>query len=190
MQVFSEKVNRLLIDLEKSSEQFWNIPREVGQLLYFLAINKGAKKVLEIGTSNGYSGIWLAKAMADLREGVLITVESNRARFDLAAKHFFEADLQNHVQQILGHAPEVFNDIDSIKEGDFDMIFMDATKKQHVDFLEAGLPLLSKGGLIVADNVLSHKEQMQSFVDKIKTIPSLTWELLSIGDGLIIAIRN
>lgn len=190
MQVFSEKVNRLLVDLEKSSEQFWNIPREVGQFLYFLARNKGVKKVLEIGTSNGYSGIWLAKAMADLGEGVLVTIESNQARFDLATKHFIEADLHNYVQQILGHAPEVFNDISLIKDGGFEMVFMDATKKQHVDFLEACLPLLSKGGMVVADNVLSHKEQMQSFVDKIKTIPNLTWELLNIGDGLIVAIKN
>jgi len=188
MKIFSEKVNRLLLDLEKSSEEFWNIPREVAQLLYFLARAKCAKKILEIGTSNGYSSIWLAEA-AKVNSGVLITVESHVGRFEMAKRNILEAGLENEVKQILGHAPEVFSSTAEILEGGFDLVFMDATKAQHVEYLKVIFGLLKPGALIVADNVLSHVEKMQSFVDLINQMPELTGEVLKIGDGVLIACK-
>lgn len=186
MQIFSEKVNSLLLDLERSSEQFWNIPREVGQLLYFLAKGQGAKKILEIGGSNGYSGIWLGEAV---RGGMLISIESHKGRYDMAAENFKIAGLEDTIKHVLGHAPEIFPEIVEIKEGNFDMIFMDATKSQHITFLEQTFDLLKPGGMIVADNVLSHAEKMVSFVEMINQNPGLISEVLNIGDGVLIAYK-
>lgn len=189
MQVFSEKVNRLLVDLEKSSEQFWNIPREVAQILYFMVRASNFSKVLEIGTSNGYSGIWIAKALFDKQEGSLVTIESNLDRYNLAMANFKLAEVESRIVQILGHAPEVIIQNELISRQKYGLVFMDATKKQHGEFLDAVWPLLEVGGVLVVDNVLSHAEKMQSFVEKIKQFPDLQWELLKVGDGLIVAVR-
>lgn len=186
MQIFSKKVNSLLLDLEKSSEEFWNIPREVGQLLYFLTRAKGARKILEIGTSNGYSGIWLAEA-ARVNGGVLVTVESHAARFEMAKLNFANAGLTENIKQIMGHAPEIFASAPEIIEGGFEMVFLDATKAKHIEYLEVLFPLLASGALLVADNVLSHAEKMQGFVEMVNQSPDMTGEVLKIGDGLIIA---
>jgi predicted O-methyltransferase YrrM len=189
MQVFSEKVNRLLVDLEKSSEQFWNIPREVAQVLYFMVRASNFSKVLEIGTSNGYSGIWIAKALFDKQEGCLVTIESNLDRYNLAMANFKLAEVESRIVQILGHAPEVIIQNELISRQKYGLVFMDATKKQHGEFLDAVWPLLEVGGVLVVDNVLSHAEKMQSFVEKIKQFPDLQWELLKVGDGLIVGVR-
>lgn len=189
MQVFSEKVNRLLVDLEKSSEQFWNIPREVAQILYFMVRASNFSKVLEIGTSNGYSGIWIAKALFDKQEGCLVTIESNLDRYNLAMANFKLAEVESRIVQILGHAPEVIIQNELISRQKYGLVFMDATKKQHGEFLDAVWPLLEVGGVLVVDNVLSHAEKMQSFVEKIKQFPDLQWELLKVGDGLIVGVR-
>lgn len=195
MQIFSKKVNRLLVDLEKSSGQFWNIPREVAQMLYFLVRIKQPEKIMEIGTSNGYSAIWMAKALADNErdfgvKGKLYTIESHQERFELAGKNLLEAELSSWVSQILGHAPEVFTNSPEISEGQFDLLFFDATKKQHLDFLKGGMPLLKEGGLIVADNVLSHWEEMQHFVRHADQLDELNGDLMRIGDGVYLGVKR
>lgn len=194
MQIFSEKVNRLLVDLEKSSGQFWNVPREVAQILYFLVRARLPKRILEIGTSNGYSSIWLAKGLADNSgdfgaQGCLYTVESHQERFEMAANNFQLADLSLWIKQIKGHAPEVFVNDPEVALGDFDMYFFDATKKQHLDFLKMGFPLLKNGGLVVADNVLSHAKEMRTFLDYAEEMGSLRGEVVSVGDGLYLGVK-
>lgn len=185
-----------MVDLEKSSEQFWNIPREVGQILYFLVRGKRPKRILEIGTSSGYSGIWLAKALSDNAAefgamGELVTVESHAERFVLAGQNFEKTQLNGFIKQVKGHAPEVFETEELIKSGRFDLMFLDATKKQHEEFLKQGLPLLSEGGMLVADNVLSHAEVMSGFLKFAEDSEDLSGgEVLAVGDGLFIAIKK
>lgn len=195
MPIFSKKVNSLLVDLEKSSEEFWNIPREVAQILYFLSRNLRPKRILEIGTSNGYSGIWLAKSLIDnfsdfSIKGRLFTVESHAERFELAGNNFREAEVENVIERVKGHAPEVFLTDERIRDGGFDMMFFDATKKQHVEFLDNALGLLVNGGLLVVDNVLSHGEQMREFLEVAKNSSLLTGEVINVGDGLFVAIKK
>ena len=189
MQFFSEKVNSLLRDMEAVAETYWNVPKEVAQLLYLLVLVKRAKKVMEIGTSNGYSGIWLAKALQQ-NSGKLLTIESHIERYNLARESFKKAEVEDVVDQILGHAPEVFLTEKGLMEGGFDLIFMDATKKQHREFLKGVFDLLKIGGVIVVDNVLSHWEEMKSLVDYVNGIESLDSQLLKVGDGLLIMIKK
>ena len=73
--LFDEKVNNLLRKLELSQGEFWNVSREVGEFFYLQVIGLKAKSILEVGTSNGYSGIWLASALKDSGGGKLVSVE-------------------------------------------------------------------------------------------------------------------
>ena len=189
MQFFSEKVNSLLLEMEAVSDAYWNVPKEVAQILYFLVLVKGAKKIMEIGTSNGYSGIWLAKAL-EQNEGRLFTIESHNERYRLASENFKKAGVDSVVIQILGHAPEVFLTEKALMDGGFDLVFMDATKKQHKEFLNGIFDLLNLGGVIVVDNVLSHWGEMQSLVDYVDGIESLDSQLVRVGDGLLMMIKK
>lgn len=195
MSIFSEDVNELLAELEGKSDQYWNIPKEVAQMLYFFVRAARPKRILEIGTSNGYSGIWLAQALADNERdfgvsGSLYTVESHEERYGLAGENFAKSGVSSHVKQIKGHAPEVFVTCDDIVDGDFDLLFFDATKKQHLEFLTKGLPLLKVGGVVMADNVLSHWDEMQHFVAYAEDIPGLSGDLLRVGDGVYVAVKR
>jgi predicted O-methyltransferase YrrM len=195
MSIFSKEVSDLLTELEGKSDQYWNIPKEVAQMLYFLVRTAKPKRVLEIGTSNGYSGIWLAQALAQNESdfgvsGALYTVESHQERFSLAADNFAKAGLVKYVKQVFGHAPEVFEMSLDVKAGEFDLLFFDATKKQHLEFLTKGLPLLKVGGVVIADNVLSHWDEMQHFVAYADGLPKLAGDLLKIGDGVYIAVKR
>ena len=195
MSIFSKEVSELLAELEGKSDQYWNIPKEVAQMLYFFVRATKPKRILEIGTSNGYSGIWLAQALADNERdfgvsGCLYTVESHEERFALAGDNFAKAGVGGCVKQIKGHAPEIFGACSDIEEGEFDLLFFDATKKQHLEFLAKGLPLLKVGGVVMADNVLSHWDEMKHFVAYAEDVPGLSGDLLRVGDGVYVAVKR
>lgn len=190
---FDADTELLMRGLEFTEKTYWNIPREVGEFLYKLLVSNGALKILEIGTSNGYSGIWLASAikasLGSQSKGCLVTIESHGERFLLAQQNFLRARLVDYIKQIKGHAPEVF-DNDDIKSGCFDALFFDATKKQHVEFFNRGVPLLKEGGLLIADNILSHWDSMEAFVKTVEASNLFDGEVLKIGQGVYVGIKK
>ena len=193
MPPFGADMQALMKGLEATEKKFWNIPREVGEFFYRLLVTNSAHRVLEVGTSNGYSGIWLANAIkfnSDNRQKRgLITIESHAERFDMAQQNFLKANLEDYVLQIKGHAPEVFDNND-IKSGGFDALFFDATKKQHVDFFKLGLPLLKEGGLLIADNIISHLDSMEPFLRVVEESKLFDGEVLKIGQGVYVGIKK
>jgi predicted O-methyltransferase YrrM len=187
----------------ESDKKYWNVPRGTAELLRALASRKDVRKILEIGTSNGYSGIFLAEALSH-KKGILYTVESHRGRFDEARKNFRGAGLEKFVVQVYGHAPEVFWKGDEhgeraknqtgrgelAEEYGFDMVFMDATKMEYAQYLEDILPRLREGGFIVADNCVSHGEELDEFfrlLDAYARKGVLKWGLLKNDNGLVVA---
>ena len=190
---FDADTEALMRGLEVTEKIYWNIPREVGEFLYKLLVSNGAVKVLEIGTSNGYSGIWLASAIKNNSNsrsgGFLVTIESHGERYLLAQQNFLKAHLVEYIKQVKGHAPEVFEN-DDIKSGSFDALFFDATKKQHVDFFNRGVPLLKEGGLLIADNILSHWDSMEAFVKTVESSNLFDGEVLKIGQGVYVGIKK
>ena len=174
---------------------FWNISAETGKFLNILVRNSRADLVLEVGTSNGYSGLWFAEALSHTG-GKLYTVESHRERFDLAHTHFLEAGVnEDSVVQIFGHAPEVFSpevaaELPWPKPFLFDVIFLDATKIEYESYLKSVMPLLKKGGLLIADNVISHADELQDFLASVKQNTELASVIVPIGSGLLIAFKN
>ena len=174
----------VLKELEKTRKEFWNISNEVGQLLYLIIQDRAYKKVLEIGTSNGYSGIWIASAL-EKTGGTLYTIESNfKKRFPLSQQNFKKARLKN-VEQILGHAPEVIPKTPR----SFDMAFFDATKYEHIDYFNAIESRIKKGGLIVTDNVCSHGEVLEKYIQSVQKNRAFKSVVLDIDQGLMLSFK-
>lgn len=179
----------VLLELEALNERetYWNVPRSSGVLLSQLVKVLGAHNVLEIGTSSGYSGVFLAEALSHTG-GMLYTVESHAERFELAKQSFGRAGVVNHVRQIKGHAPEVLDEIP--REVVFDLVFLDATKMEYELYLKAILPRLRKGGLMVADNVSSHAQEVQSFIEAVEQNPGLRVMPLDMDSGLLFCFKG
>jgi predicted O-methyltransferase YrrM len=183
----NEAITRVLHEIEESSKkgQFWNVPFTTANFLHMLVKAVGAKKVLEIGTSNGYSGIYLAEALSG-QGGVLYTVESHRERFLLAQENFQKSGLAPFIQQIFGHAPEILTEL----PGDFDLVFIDATKMEYKSYLEVLLPKVRRGGLIVADNALSHGEEMRDYFEFLEKLAGVESVLLPFDNGVFLSRIN
>ena len=179
------QASKVLRELEITADEYWNVPRTSAEFLNFLVRLIGAKRVLEVGTSNGYSGLWLAEALSST-DGRLWTVESHEGRFEEADKNFERAGLSGYVELIKGHAPEVLGDI----EGEFDMVFLDATKGEYVDFAEVLVPRMRSGGLLVADNCTTHAEELREFMAYVRDDSRLESILLPFDHGLMLCIKK
>jgi predicted O-methyltransferase YrrM len=126
-----------------------NVPVEDGRLLRLLTEAIGAKQVVEIGTSNGYSGIWICLGLRKT-EGKLTTYEIDARRAGLARENFKRAGVERMVTLIEGDAHD---EITKLSEP-IDLLFLDADKSGYVDYLNKLLPLLKPGGLVVAHNMV------------------------------------
>jgi len=181
----NQKIKKLLTILETTRETYWNISKEAGQFLNSLIKEFKIKRVLEIGTSNGYSGIWIAEALAK-NNGHLYTIESNKKkRFPLAAANFERAGLSKTITQILGHAPEAIPNSPKF----FDLIFLDATKYEHLLYLKKIIPRTKKGSIIIADNIISHKRELSPYIKEIQKLKNFESHLLHTDTGMLISAR-
>lgn len=160
----------------------WNIPPDVGEFLRQTIIEREAQTVLEIGTSTGYSALWLALGLLDTN-GHLHTIESHQERHDIAKERFTRLDLTSTITLHKGHAPEILADIPGI----FDLCFFDATKKDHIRYFTALESRLSPKGMIIADNVLSHRSVMQPYLDHVMNNERCTSHIIDMGSGLCIS---
>lgn len=127
-----------------------------GKLLHLLARVAGAKKILEIGTLGGYSTTWLARALPE--GGSLITLEFDAKHAEVARKNIARAGLDKMVTVKLGAALDTLPLLVEEGEGPFDLIFIDADKKNIPNYLTWSLKLSRKGTLILVDNVIRDGE--------------------------------
>jgi len=160
---------------EKESRGMMNVPTGDGRLLRLLAESIGAKNVVEIGTSNGYSGIWFCLALRKT-EGKLTTFEIDKGRAALARKNFKRAGVEKYVTLIEGDAHK---EVTKLKDK-IDIVFMDADKAGYVDYLKKLLPLVRPGGLIVAHNTTSHGKSMEPYLKAITTDKNLETLFLNV----------
>jgi len=175
------------IEEENAKEEVWIVGPKTGKMLYWLVRVLQPEYALEIGTSVGYSALWIASALEENGMGQLWTIESHNERFLRAQKNIEEADLGHRIHQIKGHAPEVFIENDEVPEK-LDFAFFDATKMEHSLYFDAIFPRMKKGGMIVVDNVLSHRTgQMEGFINRTHAHSGLKVVEVSVGDGLLVA---
>ena len=161
-----------------SSVRMRNITRDVGLFLNILVKATKATSLLEIGTSNGYSTIWLGLATQE-NNGQLITLEVDPRKVKLAKENLEKAGLANTVKLIEGDAKETLR----MLEKEFDFVFLDAEKEDYLEFFHLIFPKLKIGGIIVADNVISHAEDLKEYVDFVRANPNTQSVLVPIGRG-------
>lgn len=166
-----KKILDVLEEMNKNERSgMLNVPMEDGRILRLLGESTGAKQVFEIGTSNGFSGIWWCMALRKTG-GKLTTFEIDAVRADLARKNFKRAGVDELVTLVEGdahvEAPK-FKD----KNVAIDILFLDADKEGYIDYLEKLLPLVRPGGLIVAHNMTSSIADPR-YVKAITTNPDL-----------------
>ena len=119
---------------------------------------------LEIGTSNGYSGLWIAKALKQTG-GKLTTIEYYEKRQSVAIENFKKCGVNDIIRPLQGSACDIIEAF--TPEEKFDFVFIDASKREYVKYFELIKPHLMDKALIVADNITSHAEKVQTFIDAI-----------------------
>jgi len=177
------------------------VDAEVGGLLRVLATAVSAKRILEIGTAIGYSGVWLAGALP--ATGMLLTIEADASRAKLARANFARAGLTDRATVIVGDAARTLAKV----AGPFDLIFQDGDKVQYLSMLDRLVDLLRPGGLLVTDNVLWDGEVVPGFKETLKRRtsdtraiaeynrrlsqhPALMSVIVPMRDGLAISVRR
>jgi predicted O-methyltransferase YrrM len=162
-----------------------NITPDTGQLLRILVRATGARRILEVGTSNGYSTMWLAWAATET-DGHVTTLEHLSEKVDLAQANFERSGLVPWITIRLGVALETLATLD----GPFDLIFLDADRANYLAYLDLLLPLLKVGGLLVTDNVVSHADQLTEFLARLKNDPKLDSVTVPVGNGEELTYRR
>lgn len=191
-----ESLESLLAELEQFVEtndksvsdrprRMLNITRDTGEFLNVLVRATVARRVLEIGTSNGYSTLWLASAARGVG-GTVTTVELSSFKVDLAAKNFARSGLAPFIVQVQDDAGQVLS-----RHGDaaFDMIFLDSERPEYPEWWPDIKRVLRPGGLLVVDNATSHAEQMAPFIALVKADAEFVTGLVPVGNGEFLATR-
>ncbi len=157
---------------------------EVGELLLVLALGSGARTIVEVGTSAGYSTLWLAVA-ARLNAGRVTTFEVDPAKVALAEATFAQAgvaDLIDLRHEDGGAGLARFT-------GAADLVFLDSEKEQYEAFLQPAVEALRPGGMLVADNLISHAGELEGFRRAAVGHPQLCGLLVPIGRGELLAVK-
>jgi len=161
-----------------------NITRDTGRLLWILVNATRATRVLEVGTSNGFSTIWLADA-ARTTGGRVTTLELNPDKIALARANLADAGLAGLVDIREGKAADTLATL----SGPFDLVFLDADRPSYLTYLELVVPKLRAGGLLVADNVTSHASELGDYLARVKSHLQLFSVTVPIGNGEEIALK-
>ena len=185
--ILDETTNSVMKELEKTQKEFWNIARETGVMLNMFIKMMNVKNALEIGTSNGYSGLWLSKALKQTG-GHLTTIEFYEKRQSIALENFKKCGVADIVRPIQGSACDIIRSFDDDKK--FDFVFIDANKREYVEYFHLVKPHLTDKALIVADNIISHAEKVQTFIDAIDADNEFQYEIYELPGGILVAYRG
>lgn len=182
------KLRRLLEQMDAQGHRYWSVPRKDGDFLHFLVKATQARNVLEVGTSHGYSAIWMGLALEET-SGRLTTIEIDPARHDLARKHVSEANLSQRVTLIKGDAHAEVLKLD----GPFDFVFLDADKEGQVDYFHKLYPRkLVPGGVLAAHNAIRQAGSMRDYLDLVRKHPDFDTVTVSatMDDGFCLSYRH
>lgn len=185
--LFDEITEKTLEELEITQKEFWNISRETGMLLNTFIKLMNSKSALELGTSNGYSGLWLAKALKTTG-GKLTTIEYFDKRQSIAIENFRKCGVSDIIRTLQGSAIKVLSALSPDEK--FDFVFIDANKSEYVDYFELIKPHLTEKALIAADNITTHPDKVKSFIDAVDADNNFQYTILDIPGGLLIAYKG
>jgi predicted O-methyltransferase YrrM len=184
----SAQLKKLLDEMDAKGYQFWSVPRKDGEFLNLLVKATRAKNVLELGTSHGFSAIWMGLGLEETG-GRLTTIEIDRERYDLARRHVSEAGLSQRVTCIKGDAHGEVTKL----EGPFDFVFMDADKEGQMDYFKKLFPKkLVPSGILLVHNAIRQALSMKDYLEMIRKHPDFDTVILSItmDDGFCLSYRH
>src|SRR5271165_2822046 len=156
-----------------------NLEPASAQLLSILVRASGVTRAIEIGTSNAYSTIWLAWSLA-AAGGAIVSIDSNPDKHALARENLRRAGLLDSVDLRTGDAPEIVRQL----EGPFDLVFLDADRRKFPEVLQILLPKLAWKVLVIADNVLSHPEEIAEYLKLVSNLEDFQHTIVPVGKGL------
>jgi predicted O-methyltransferase YrrM len=173
---------------------------ETGQLLHILALTRGARRVIEVGTAIGFSTLYIARALPD--DGVVVSFEIDERRRAAAAEYVQRAGLGDRADLRLQDAREGLASL----EGPFDMAFVDGVKTEYGDYLDLLLPLLGERAMLVVDNVLmsgtvaegrsdgtwgeAQIAAARAFNERVLSLEEFEATVTPVGDGVLVAVRR
>jgi predicted O-methyltransferase YrrM len=184
----SAKLRRLLDEMDAQGARYWSVPRKDGEFLQFLVKATRARTVLEVGTSHGFSAIWMGLALEETG-GRLTTIEIDAARHDLARRHVVEAGLSSRVTLMLGDAHAEIPTLD----GPFDFVFLDADKEGQVDYFHKLYPRkLAPGGVFAVHNAIRQAGAMRDYLALVRAHPAFDTVVVSatLDDGFCLSYRH
>ena len=205
--MINEKIQNVLSRLEKDidyeemhrdeipSEKRLNcISKNIGTFYNIMLKSINAKKILEIGMSVGYSGLWFADAiMSNTKDGQIITIDKEKFKIDSATRNFEEAGVSSLIKIREGEARKILHEIkEEFGENYFDFIFIDADKESYIEYFDLCLPLVRKGGIIAADNILfpeRFNEMMADYLSHVRNNPNVQSVTVPIDNGEEVTIK-
>jgi len=163
-----------------------NITPETGELLAILVQGMQARRVLEIGTSNGYSTLWLADAVKSV-SGSVVTLEISPVKTEMAAHNFERADLSPWIRQEVIAAGEF---LQRQLASQFDFLFLDSDRDEYVAWWPHIQRVLAPGGLLLVDNAVSHAGEMEDFIALVARTAGWRSVVIPIGNGELLALNE
>jgi predicted O-methyltransferase YrrM len=180
---------KAFLEEKKGTWRDMNIPESDGKLLYDIILKNGYTRGLEIGTSTGHSGIWIAWALSKTG-GKLITIEINKERHKKALENFKQAGLSEFIDARLADAHELVKEL----EGPFDFVFSDADKYWYTNYFKAIYPKLEINGCFTAHNVTGEggysMRGTAEFFKYVKSLKDMETTLDTSGNGLSISYKR
>lgn len=167
-------------------DRWRNLEPESAEFISILVRSKQAKRVLEIGTSNGYSTLWLADAL-ETTDGFLTSLEIEEKRTLLAQQYLREFKLDHRANLVTIDAGVFLESLTSV----YDVIFLDAERSYYASYWPSLQKLLLSqvGSLLVVDNVISHQNEVTDFISVIKTDARMMKIILPVGAGLLLVTK-
>jgi len=206
--MINEKIQNVLSRLEKDidyenihrsevpSEKRLNcISKNIGMFYNVLLKSINAKKILEIGMSVGYSGLWFADVVmsSTQSDGQIITIDREKFKIDKATQNFEDAGVRSLIKIKQGEARKILHEIkEEFGENYFDFIFIDADKESYIEYFDLCLPLVRKGGIIGADNILfpeRFNKMMGDYLSHVRNNPNVQSVTVPIDNGEEITIK-
>lgn len=180
-----ERAREVIESLDQTRGLFYNVAHPTAELLYVFAKLMRPKRVVEVGTANGYSAIILGSAVKETG-GSVITIERNGHMAEQAQKNIFAAGLQDTITVLPGSAYKVLERL----PGAFDLVFFDATKQEYLGYFERVREKMSPGGLVIASGVISYEQELGEFLRAVSGDQHFSATILPFGNGLLAATVN
>ena len=206
--MINEKIQCVLSRLEKDidyetkhldeipSEKRLNcVSKNIGMFYNILLKSINAKNILEIGMSVGYSGLWFADAVMSNKQldGQIITIDREKFKIERARQNFEEAGANSLIKIREGEARKILHEIKAeFKENYFDFIFIDADKESYIEYFDLCLPLVRKGGIIGADNILfpeRFNKMMADYLSHVRSKSNVQSVTIPIDNGEEVTIK-